>query len=379
MKAISLACTPKPTTARTLISTNGEAPFGFEIAGKKALKGLKLAFGPELWWGANPALLLKYRTQLAKFYVTGIFHEDITQRTGSESSIAVPQPKTRRFSLNLERKIGDFGITAGGLWGGRPLVGRTFQLAREKDGVINVYEDQIRPEDNWGGKVKLTYGGGRFNWYAQAAAMGLVANGGMDNTLTFTGWRLKDGGSGNVYNVFSGFTYNVGKFQIAPNFMWQKPIEGPVPAGLGGAARPRNILADPFVVRGNRETVGGELLLTYDPTPGTFMYEWDNDRNEDAGFAFSLDFVYRHLPTIQDAAIGILANGRTFFAFPGSAPAQDLWEVNTRIISKLNPDFGIIANLYVGNGQANGNEPAPSSVRVWTCGPSTNARNWWVP
>ncbi|MGB1242410.1 MAG: glycoside hydrolase family 2 TIM barrel-domain containing protein, partial [Chitinophagales bacterium] len=34
---------------------NGEAPFGFEIDGKKGLKGLKVAFGPELWWGANPA------------------------------------------------------------------------------------------------------------------------------------------------------------------------------------------------------------------------------------------------------------------------------------------------------------------------------------
>ena len=44
---------------------NGEAPFGFEIEGKKAIKGLKLAFGPELWWGANPAILAKYSRKLA--------------------------------------------------------------------------------------------------------------------------------------------------------------------------------------------------------------------------------------------------------------------------------------------------------------------------
>lgn len=30
---------------------NGAAPFGSEIEGKKFLKGLKVAFGPELWWG----------------------------------------------------------------------------------------------------------------------------------------------------------------------------------------------------------------------------------------------------------------------------------------------------------------------------------------
>ncbi|HSG29662.1 MAG TPA: hypothetical protein VLA34_14365, partial [Candidatus Krumholzibacterium sp.] len=32
---------------------NGMAPIGFEMTGKKELEGLKLAFGPELWWGAN--------------------------------------------------------------------------------------------------------------------------------------------------------------------------------------------------------------------------------------------------------------------------------------------------------------------------------------
>lgn len=185
--------------------------------------------------------------------------------------------------------------------------------------------------------------------------MGLVANGGFDQTKTFTGWRLKDVGSGNMYNFLSGFTFNSGKFQIAPNFMYQKPIEGPISTDMLAPARARNILDDPFVVRSNRETVAGELLLTYDPTPATWMYEWDNDRAEDAKFAISAGFVYRHLPTVQDAAIGILAN-RNLFAFPGSAPAVDLWEANTRIVSKLNPNFGIIANIYFGNGQANGSD-----------------------
>jgi hypothetical protein len=112
-------------------------------------------------------------------------------------------------------------------------------------------------------------------------------------------------------------------------------------------------LIDPFIVRANRETVGGELLLTFDPTPATWMYEWNNDMVEDAKFALSTGFVYRNLPTTQDAAIGFLAN-RTPFAFATSAPAQNLWESNTRIVSKLTPDLGVIANLYFGNGQANG-------------------------
>ena len=54
-----------------------------------------------------------------------------------------------------------------------------------------VYTDKINNEDNWGAKAKITYQKGAFNWYAQGAVMGLVANGGADQTKTFTGWRLK--------------------------------------------------------------------------------------------------------------------------------------------------------------------------------------------
>lgn len=331
---------------------NGEAPFGFEVEGKRALKGLKVAFGPELWWGANPAFLAKYNTQIAKFNVSAIVHEDITQRSGLQSSFAVPVPKTRKVALSIARKFDKFSIELGGLWAGQPLNGRAFQL--ERDG--KVYQDVVRSEDNFGGKIKLTYASGAVQWYGLTSYMGLVANGGFDQTKTFTGWKLKDVGSGNMFNVLSGFTVNAGKFQIAPNFLYQKPIEGPVPGIAGTPARPRNILDDPFSVRANRETVGGELLLTYDPTPATWMYEWDNDRAEDAKFAVSAGFVFRHLPTIQDAAIGILGNGRTTFVFPGSAPAQDLWEAHARIVSKVNPNFGIIANMYFGNGQANGSD-----------------------
>lgn len=186
--------------------------------------------------------------------------------------------------------------------------------------------------------------------------MGLVANGGADNTKTFTGWRLKDSGSGNQVNFLSGFTYSVGNLQIAPNFLWQKPIVGAMPNDVQSPGRLRNIQDDPFAVRANRETIGGELLFTYDPTPATWMYEWDNDLAEDAKFAISSGFVFRHLPNSQDAAIGILADGRTTFAFPNAAPAHDLWESNTRIVSKLSPDYGLIANVYFGNTQANGSD-----------------------
>ncbi|TRX42130.1 glycoside hydrolase 5 family protein [Flavobacterium restrictum] len=345
---------PEANYGPNIDTYNGVAPFGFEMEGKKTFKGFKLAFGPQLWWGANPAVLLKYSKSIGKYDFTGIFHEDIEQRGVTESSFAIPQPKTRRFTVQVNRKFGKLAVDLGGIWAGQPLKGREYQVMREINGVEQVFVNQIESKDNLGGKVKLTYTGGKINWYAQAAAQGLVAGGGADLTQTFTGWRLKDSGSGNQYNFLSGFTYNAGKLQIAPNFLWQEPLEGPITTTVAAPGRPRNIVDDPFVVRVNRKQVAGEILFTFDPTPGTWMYDWDNDRSEDAKFAISAGFVYRHLPTTQDAAIGILSNGRTTFAFPGAPPAKDLWETQARIVSKFSSDFGFIANVYGGPAQGNG-------------------------
>ena len=298
---------------------------GIEVDGKGSFDGFKAAFGPQLWWGANPTALLKYRKKIGHWDVTGIYHRDfetdiiIDPTTGKRvldanqvRSGIIPAFPTERATLVLEKEFGHFGLTLGGIWAGSPLNGTSFQ---DIDDNGNVVEDRVQSSDNWGWKAKLTYQKGTFNWYAQGGVSGIVANGGADQTQTFTGWRLRDNGSGNQSNFLTGFTLTKGNLQIAPNFLWQKPLVAPMPNNVGGAGRLRNVIDDPFAVRGNRETTGGEILLTYDPTPGTWMYEWDNDRAEDAKFAMNLGFVYRHLPTTMDAHIGFLAN-RTFFAFP---------------------------------------------------------------
>ena len=349
---------PEANYGPVIDTYNGTAPLGVEIDGKRKLKDLSVAMGPELWWGANPAVLVKYGRDLGPVKLTGIFHEDLEQRGATESSFAIPTPKTRRATLVAKTTLGGVGVELGGIWGGQPLEGRKYQTVRDEGDGKQVMQGTVSDRDQWGGKLKLTYARGPVNWYAQGAAMGLVANGGGDYTTTYTGWRLKGSSAGNQYNFLTGFTYLLGDLQIAPNFQWQRPIEGPIPTDIGGPGRPRNILADPFVVRGyNREMTAGEILFTYDPTPATWMYTWDSDRSEDAPLAVSAGVVFRHLPTTQDAAIGILPDGRTLFAFPGAAPPADLWEAHARIVSKVSPEFGWVANLYTGTAQANGSDP----------------------
>ncbi len=336
---------------------NGMAPVGFEIAGKRSLTGFKLAFGPQLWWGANPAVLLKYQRQVGPFAATMVYHEDIAPQSALSSSIAIPLPETRKVSLQAVTSRGPWTVELGSLWSGQPKVGDRFQLVDEVDGGYRVLQDEIKDGDAWGFKGKVQYQKGPLRWYGQAAYMGLVSEAGPTEVVTYTGWTLKDSGSGNQKNVLTGITYNKGDFQFGPNFLWQKPIVGPVPAEAPAPARPRNVLADPFAVLGNRETVGAELLITFDPTPATWMWAWDNDVREDARFACSLGFIYRDQRDTRDASIFIAEDGVTTYPFRGATPANQLWEVRTRIVSKLAPRTRLVANVWAGMAEPNGYSP----------------------
>jgi hypothetical protein len=336
---------------------NGEAPVGFEIAGKRALNGVKLAFGPQLWWGANPAAMLKVTRRIGPVYATGVYHEEFTAQSTVTSSFAVPQPPTRRATLSLKSGMGPFGLEVGGIWSGNTKIGDGFQIAEETADGYRLLQDYVRDSDTYGTKVKLTLERGRWHWYGQAAYMGIVADGGPTATLNYTGWILKDTGSGNQANLISGVAVSQGNFQIAPNFLWQKPLVGPIPSDVPSPGRPRNILEDPFAVRANRETIGAELVLTYDPTPATWMWAWDNDVREDAKLAASLGVARRDLRTTQDASIGILGDGRTTFAFPGAPPPRKLWEANLRLVSRLAADRRLLAHFFAGSNEPNGDDP----------------------
>ena len=335
---------------------NGEAPVGMEITGKRAFSGWKAAFGPQLWWGANPAVLLKYNRNLGPVEMTTIYQEDLTRQSSITASFAIPLPETRKFTIALKASRGPAVLEWGGIISGSPRIDEAFQVVEGSGDDKRVFLDRVKDSDIFGTKAKLTVEKGRWHWYAQAAYMGLVAEAGPTQRITFTGWNLKDTGSGNQVNAMTGLAVNIGKFQIAPNFLWQKPLEEPIPADVPPPGRPRNILDDPFSVRANRETYGAELMLTYDPTPATWMWAWDNDIREDARLAASLGYVFRHLPTTQDAGIGILADGRTAFAFPGATKPRDLGEVNMRIVSALRTDSRLVAHLFYGTGEPNGDD-----------------------
>jgi hypothetical protein len=350
---------------------DGNAPLGVEVEGRGAFSGLTLAAGPQIYWGANPSVLGKYQLDLTSRIQATVMHQEEFRRNAAvDSTTAIPEQPLRRTTASLAWRRGGLGVTLGGIFSGANKVGQTFtdvQDARSgtsfNDSGYDVLRGEIAPSDALGGKLKVIYESGPVHWYGQGAYKGLVADGGPDPTTTFTGWRLKEDGRGNHYSALSGLAYNVGRWQLAPNFLYQKPLVGPLPniddafdsetGGYWGRVAPRNVIEDPFAVLGNRETVAAEFLIAYDPTPATWMWMWDNDIREDAPFAASLDVVYRHQPTSRDSTFGFTEEG-AMFTFDAAPPAQDIWEVSGRAVVNLPSSSTLVMHAYGGTGQANG-------------------------
>ena len=350
---------------------NGLAPIGVSFTGKRQLEGLKVVAGPQVFWGANPAIFAKYSRPMGAFRFDIVHQEDVAPLPASAvaQSQAVPEQLTRKTGLHLGYARGEnFTFSVGGLWAGTPRIGQTYTYTVDAeegelsylDSGYHVLSDEIRMIDTFGGKARITGRIGKLFGWAQGAYKGLVADGGWENWLP--GTKLGESGRGNQMSAWGGARLVLGNVTLGTSGLWQKPLIGPNP-NLGAqfdgdtsvfypGIRSRNFLQDPFAVLDNRETYAGEVMLVWDPTPGTYFFQWDNNYREDAALAGSLHFTYKHQPTSRDASFGFLADG-TLFAFPGAPPAQDIWEVSTRIVSNVG-GWNFLINGYVGNGQARG-------------------------
>ncbi|QAT85382.1 hypothetical protein EJ065_3821 [Corallococcus coralloides] len=352
---------------------HGNAPFGVVFSGKKAMDGLKVAVGPELYWGANPSVVAKYRNNVGPVNVTLVHQEDLAQGSSSSTASVVRERIARRTALNFQYATGKLVLDVGGLLSAPQRIGETFTYTRAApeggpsylNSGYDVLQDKVQFLDTLGAKARLTYDMGAVRWLVQSSFRGLVADSGPEQGNIITGWSLRESGRGNHYAGQLGAAVQFGSIQVSPNILYQRPLIGPNPTipdaydpGSGmyyAGVRPRSVLVDAFSVLDNRETLGGELLITFDPTPGTWFWSWDRDMREDAPFAAGLDIVYRHQPTSRDAGIAILADGSTI-AF-GSAPvARDEWETSLRLVGNPTQRLRLYGTAYVGSQQSSGED-----------------------
>ena len=101
---------------------------GFEMAGKRQFDGLKLAFGQQIWWGANPAVIAKYRKVVGRYTTTAIYQEDVATQSAATNSSALPTAKTRKATYVVENQRGPLGIELGGIWSGSRMFPLTSSL-----------------------------------------------------------------------------------------------------------------------------------------------------------------------------------------------------------------------------------------------------------
>jgi hypothetical protein len=357
----------------TAIDTyHATAPFGMTLGGRGALADFKVAFGPEIYWGANPTVIAKWSHGFGPVGLTVLHQEDIAERAGATTSSAGYEPLTRRSTVQAKVARGRTTVDVGAIFAAPQRVGREYTFTSPAEGAgylgsgSDVYTGKIAWLDTLGTRARLAFDGGFARWYLEGNLRGLVADGGGDQTVTWTGWSMKSSGRGNQMSALAGVLLTFDTLQVAPNLLWQRPIVGPNPAiaddydpatGMyyPGVA-PRNSLDDPFAVLDNRETLGGELLFVLDPTPATWYWSWDRDRREDAPLAASLDLVYRHQPTSRDVTLVILADG-SLVPSAAAPPAHDVWQATLAWSAARWSPLRLSGTLFAGQDQARAGDP----------------------
>ncbi|MGD8236485.1 MAG: glycoside hydrolase family 2 TIM barrel-domain containing protein [Chromatiales bacterium] len=337
---------------------NAKAPYGVEFVGKDRLDGLKVVAGPEIYWGANPKVLLKYQFGENQQY-TFIHSEDVDERSGGESSTTdTTSRKTRQTTVQGTFELGN-GMTLdiGGIMSGTEKIGDKFDYVSNGQ----IYVDEVNFEDTLGLKARLS-----FDLMQNALAYvgfnyaGLVANGG--EPLRENGTELPYSEYGNKRVLETGVLITHGDYTIFPRLMYRDNIldANPlIPPSINGTTLtpgivPRNTDDDPFAVLDNREARSAEIFLTYDPTPATYFYAWDNDEREDAKFAYNIGLTYTRYPTATDSELFYFEPQGRNVPFGTGLEADDVWLLTSKMVFNPSSSFKAILKLEFGKQQPTG-------------------------
>lgn len=337
-----------------------KAPFGAEIEGKKALDGLKVVFGPEIYWGANPQIMLKYDFGNGRFKYTFIHSEDIDEASESSGGADATDRKTRATTISVVTNvIPGVKIELGAISAGSEKIDDEYDYIDGGD----VFYDEIDIEDTLGAKARITYEGGDFGIiYVAGSYAGLVADGGESHSIGDFDTELPYSQMGNKIEAEAGVGIFMGDYTIFPRVFWREnleeanPIIDPVTTGtaLNPGLSPRNTDDDPFAVLDNREALSGEIFFTFDPTRATNFYHWDNDNLEDAPFAFNIGFNYTEYRTPTDSYLFFFEPDDTNAAFGVGLEKEEVWKGVSRMVINTKSGIQIVNRLEAAFQQSTG-------------------------
>jgi hypothetical protein len=343
---------------------NAKAPYGFEYEGKNSSDGLKVVFGPEVYWGANPLAMLKYEFDVGSTQMAFMHSEDIARRDDSSSATEATIRQSRQTTLYAKKALWGGSLEVGGLIASTEKVGDSYDRLEGN----NVVVDEIKDEDTLGFKLKYSRSlFGSSLGYLGLHYAGLVADAG--DTVREFGTELPYSALGNKAEIDGGILIAAGDYSFYPRFLIREnlvdanPNIAPVTTGttLSPGLDARNRDDDPFAVLDNREAKSAELIFTYDPTPATSFYHWNADVIEDAPFSYNIGLTVTEYKTATDAELFFFEAGGTNASFGEGLSAEDVYLLRSKLIFNPSSALTYVINLEAGKQQSTG-KPGEQSV-----------------
>ena len=348
---------------------DAKAPSGLEVAFNKGLlQGLKIVAGPEIYWDANPKVLLKYCRKLGKIDMAFMHSEDIDRRTSTTAREAVPQlsrQTTLAFSTKPAKHV---KLDLGFIMASPEKVGENFVYVKKtaagtglNGSDYNAYVDHIIFWDTLGMKFKVGVDLTTVTIEGKFEYAGLVADGGMP--IRVNGSLMPYSSLGNKVVGEAGVGFHFNSLHFVPRVFFRRnvieanpEIDGLVVGSttLTPGVAARNLEDDPFAVNDNRECFSMEMVFTYDPTGGTWFYNWDNRTTEDAPFACNLIFNYTKFTGITDGYVYWNNSTLSTAGFTSGFPSEDVWTVKSRLVFNPSKKLRLIGELEAGHAQGDG-------------------------
>jgi hypothetical protein len=346
---------------------NAKAPYGVEYTGKKNADGLKIVFGPEVYWGANPLVMAKYEFDVGATQMAFMHSEDIARRDDSSSATEATIRQSRQTTIYAKRSMWGGDLEVGGLIASTEKVGDKYD--RMEGTFIRV--DEIKDQDTLGFKMKYAR-----NLFSSSKAYiglnfaGLVADSG--NPLKDNGTELPYSALGNKREIDGGILITAGQYSFYPRFLYREnlvdanPNVAAVTTGttLNQGIGVRNRDDDPFAVLDNREAKSAEFIFTYDPTPATPFYEWNADMIEDAAFAYNIGLTATSYNTATDSELFFFEDGGTNASFGEGLRAEDVYLLRSKLIFNPRQGLNYIINVKSGKQQSTG-QPGQKAVEFY--------------
>ncbi len=366
-RATSSASTATPTTARTSTSTTARRRSGVEIAGKKGLEGPEAGLRPAALVGRQPGdLRASTPGSFGSHRLDGALPGGL--RAADRASPA-RSPSRCRTTRKARSQMAAPGPRAVRPRGRRPLV-RLAQDRRDLPARSTGAGRQLPRSSQDSVKARTTL---RRQGQADLAEgpLELVRPG----RLHGPGGRRRPrpdsppspAGSSRTparatrTTSSPAWPCNLGNVADRSELPLAEAHRGPDSGRRAGArAGPATSSTIPSPCGSNRETTAGELMLTYDPTPATWIWAWDNDIREDAqSRRRAWASCCSHLPTTADAAIGITVRRPYVLRLPRRhAGAGSVGGAGRARLPVSAPNARAPATIFVGTGEPNGDDTA---------------------